>query len=173
LHYTWNNEPSTWGWNSELGLPEYQWVLVALVIEPNQATMYVRNDAQLFSATNSVANNLEEFDGVLYFGRDPHNGIRLFVGWLDDVRIYDRALPATEIEQLYAKASMPPAVTAAISREGNNALLSWTGGSPPYQVQIKTNLSSVDWQVLGMWDNTNSILITRTNAAAFYRIIGY
>lgn len=171
LRYTWNNEPLTWGWNSQLGLPENQWVLVALVIEPNQATMYLHNDEQLYSATNAVPNRFEEFDGVLYLGRDPPDSTRLFAGWLDDVRIYTRALPALEIEQLFVRAFAPPAITIAVSRQGNDLLVSWAGGTAPYQVQITTNLATVNWQNFGPALNANNLVITRTNAAAFYRII--
>jgi hypothetical protein len=162
----------TWGWNSGLVLPDNQWVLAALVVEPTQATIYLRDGNQLFSATNVVHNSVEEFDGALYFGRDSYDSTRQFAGWLDDVRIYNRALPATEIEQLYAEAFTPPVITAGISRQGNNLRVSWAGGNVPYQVQIKTNFDSLDWQNLGMPINTNSIVITPSNAAAFYRIIG-
>ncbi len=172
LRYSWNDNPMTWGWNSGLGLPENQWVLVALVVEKTQATLFLRDGDQLFSATNAVPNQAEEFDGALYFGRDPYDNLHQFAGWLDDVRIYDRALAATEIEQLYSAALTPPVITSGISRQGNVVRLSWVGGGVPYQVQFKTNLSSLNWQNLGTTVNTNSIVITPTNSAAFYRIVG-
>jgi len=172
LRYTWNNLPATWGWNSGLTLPENQWVLVALVIETNRAIMHLRLPGGLFSATNAVPNSLEEFDGTLFFGRDPPDSVRLFVGWIDDVRIYDRPLPASEIQTLYAGAFTPPSITAGIARQGTNLLLSWTGGGASFQVQIKTNLSSTNWENLGSLSQTNRLLLPPTNPAGFYRIIG-
>jgi len=173
LRYSWNDNPMTWGWNSGLGLPDNQWVLIALVVEPAQATIYLRNDEQLFSATNVVFSSAEEFDGPLYFGLDAYDtSTRQFAGWLDDVRIYNRALPATEINQLYAEAFTPPVITTGISRLGNNLRLNWVGGSAPYQVQFKTNLTDPTWQSLAPAVNTNSLVITPTNASTFYRIVG-
>jgi hypothetical protein len=161
----------TWGWNSGLALPENQWVLASLVVEPSQATIYLRDGNQLFSATNLVPNSIEEFDGALSFGRDTYDSTRYFVGSMDEVRIYNRALPATEIAQLYAEAFTPPNIRTIIARQGNDLVLSWLGGTAPYQVQIATNLASLNWQNLGPSINSNHIVITPSNPAAFYRIL--
>ena len=172
LRYSWNDNPQTWGWSSGLGLPEYQWVLAALVIEPNQATMYLRNVEQLYSATNAVPNSAEEFDGPLSFGIDTIDTNRRFAGYLDDVRIYNRALLATEIDRLYAEGFTGSPIIAGLSRQGNILRLNWLGGSPPYQVQSKTNFASPVWQNFGTPINTNSLILTFSNAAAFYRVLG-
>ena len=37
-------------------------------------------------------------------------------GWLDEVRIYDRALSANEVAQLYAMEALAPAITPAPPR---------------------------------------------------------
>ena len=42
----------------------------------------------------------------------PYNGFR---GAMDDVRIYNRALPATEVQQLYAYESVPEPSTLALA----------------------------------------------------------
>ncbi|MHC4676611.1 MAG: LamG-like jellyroll fold domain-containing protein, partial [Planctomycetota bacterium] len=42
LHYIWNNNSaSTWDWQGGPQIPQNQWVMVALVIEPDKATAYV------------------------------------------------------------------------------------------------------------------------------------
>jgi uncharacterized repeat protein (TIGR03803 family) len=64
------------------------------------------------------------------------------------------------------------AIVAQISQQGANLLLSWTGGIAPYQVSMMTNLNGSVWQNVGSPANATSLLVSPTNAAAFYRIQG-
>ena len=63
-------------------------------------------------------------------------------------------------------------ITAILSSQGTEILLSWTGGTAPYQVQMTTNLVNPVWQDVGGSLSTNSLTLLPTNAAAFYRILG-
>ncbi len=63
-------------------------------------------------------------------------------------------------------------IAATISPQDGNLLLSWAGGLPPYQAQVTTNLSPVAWQDFGSATGGTSLLITPSNNAAFYRILG-
>jgi hypothetical protein len=63
-------------------------------------------------------------------------------------------------------------IISMISLEGGNLLLSWSGGIPPYQVQATTDLGSPNWQNFGGPISSNSLSITPTNDATFYRIGG-
>jgi hypothetical protein len=65
-----------------------------------------------------------------------------------------------------------PPITAIMSPQGGNLLLSWTGGIPPYQVQIAPYLPAAAWQNFGGATSGTSLVITPTNNAAFYRILG-
>jgi hypothetical protein len=65
-----------------------------------------------------------------------------------------------------------PGITAFISLQGANALLSWSGGTPPYQVQTTADVTTTNWLSFGPSLNTNSLILSATNTAAFYRIIG-
>lgn len=65
----------------------------------------------------------------------------------------------------------PPIVTSAVLL-GNNLTLNWGGGISPYQVQMTTNLLAPNWQNWGSPIGGNSLLISPTNPAAFYRISG-
>jgi uncharacterized repeat protein (TIGR03803 family) len=63
-----------------------------------------------------------------------------------------------------------PLPSIAISTQGTNIVLSWSGGQPPYWVQMATDLAGAAWQtVAGPMTNT-TLLVTPTNAAAFYRV---
>jgi len=65
-----------------------------------------------------------------------------------------------------------PPIFSSLSREGSNLVLGWTGGIPPYQVQVKTNVQGAPWQSSGGPLNTNRLFLTPSNAAGFYRIQG-
>jgi hypothetical protein len=65
-----------------------------------------------------------------------------------------------------------PPIVAALALQSTNALLSWTGGIAPYQVQMTTNLSSLTWQPFGPPTNATSLLVPASDPAGFYRILG-
>ena len=94
LRYHWNE--SQWWWNSGLTVPNQEWTYVALVVEPDKATLYLNGEA----AVNNVAHTAEEFDGALRLGADAHSGPRRFKGLMDEVCIWNRALSQEEIRAL-------------------------------------------------------------------------
>jgi hypothetical protein len=63
-----------------------------------------------------------------------------------------------------------PPILGAISAEGDQLVLSWSGGIAPYQVQRNADLSGTNWQNFGGPLSTNRLAITPSNAAEFYRI---
>jgi len=65
-----------------------------------------------------------------------------------------------------------PPISATIALQGADVLLSWSGGVAPYQVQMTTNLSAPDWQSVGGPNNSTNLVLTPSNAAAFYRVFG-
>ena len=104
LGYNWNNNTKTWRWQTELFLPDEEWVFAALVLEPDKATLYLGQDGQLVSAVNHTPHRFEEFEGQIRIGDDNHPGPpvmkRHFKGWIKDVSIYDYALSPSEIEAI-------------------------------------------------------------------------
>lgn len=107
LFYCWNDTEDTWAWHSGLIMPDKKWALVAVVLEPTKATLYLGQDGKLGSAVNMVNHDIEEFNGATRIGHDkkPDFPPRFFKGTIDDVRFYDRALSETEIEQLFSSIS--------------------------------------------------------------------
>lgn len=65
-----------------------------------------------------------------------------------------------------------PPIISAITPQGANLLLSWTGGISPYQVQMTTNLENPNWSDVGGLVGGNSLTISPTNTATFYQILG-
>jgi hypothetical protein len=145
LRYNWNADPETWGWDSGLVVPDGQWVFVALVVEPERATLWLDDGVTRTSATNVHRHAPEAFDGPLRLGRDA-GGTRYFRGALDEVRVYPYALSADEIGALAdtfgpADAPLPP--DGGTRFEG--AALSWapSPGATLHRVYLGTDWAAV------------------------------
>ncbi|PWU16345.1 MAG: hypothetical protein C5B50_13770 [Verrucomicrobia bacterium] len=65
-----------------------------------------------------------------------------------------------------------PPIIAAVSLQTTNLFLSWAGGIGPYQVQMATNFGNPIWQTIAGPLATNSISLTISNDAGFYRVVG-
>jgi len=87
LRYNWNNQPDAYSWTSGLFVPDNEWVYVALVIEPDSATLFM-NDTL---AVHKIAHSAEEFNGNFEIGRDNLNATRYFKGLIDEVTVWNRA----------------------------------------------------------------------------------
>jgi hypothetical protein len=59
-----------------------------------------------------------------------------------------------------------------ISMQGTNLLLGWSGGVAPYQVQTTTNLGIPGWQNIGDSTSATNLILSPSDAGAFYRIQG-
>ncbi|MGI8966060.1 MAG: LamG-like jellyroll fold domain-containing protein, partial [Limisphaerales bacterium] len=97
LRYTWADIPETYNWDSGLVPPDGVWTFVAVVIEPTQATMYMYDGTVLRSAVNLVNHPVQGFQGPTLIGRDGGNVARSYIGDLDEIAIYDRALSESQI----------------------------------------------------------------------------
>jgi hypothetical protein len=65
-----------------------------------------------------------------------------------------------------------PPIIASMSLQDSNLLLSWSGGIGPYQVLMTTDLVNSAWIPVGSPITANSLLLSPTNASAFYRLSG-
>jgi uncharacterized repeat protein (TIGR03803 family) len=63
-----------------------------------------------------------------------------------------------------------PLPLISISTQGTNIVLNWNGGQPPYSVQMATDLATPAWQTIAGPMTNTTLLVTPTNAAAFYRV---
>ena len=97
LCYHWNN--AHWSWRSSLFVPLDTWTFVALVVSPGGATLYVDGEAA-YDTTGSWPE--VEFAEPMWLGKDfeDNRQARYFKGWIDDVRVYDFSLDASEIEHV-------------------------------------------------------------------------
>jgi hypothetical protein len=94
LKYHWNDQ--YYGWNSGLTLSKSTWHFVAMAISPTQALLCV-DDQTAVNVNNHVA---EAFDGETRIGM--HNYSSSYIpAKIDDVRIYNRTLSVSELNELY------------------------------------------------------------------------
>jgi hypothetical protein len=117
LGYNWNNEQPTFGWNSGLIPPAGQWSLVAVVVSPTNATIYMLNSSGLASAPHPYNHIVLPFDSSALIGDDSGdggNGARGFAGTIDGVAIFNKALSQSQLLALYSAgsgvANFPPAI---------------------------------------------------------------
>ncbi len=112
LGYVWNNEPASYNWSptADAGLPtlpESDWAYVALVVQPDQAAVFIAttNNAGSFTgATNYLQHVNQKFDGPTLFGSDSGLPDYSFLGNIDEVAFFDRALGVGELYTQYASA---------------------------------------------------------------------
>jgi uncharacterized repeat protein (TIGR03803 family) len=64
------------------------------------------------------------------------------------------------------------AIVANISLNDTSLMLNWTGGIAPYQVMMTTNLNSPSWQNIGSPTSLTNLILSPSNAGAFFRIQG-
>ena len=63
--------------------------------------------------------------------------------------------------------SQPPNMQIALLT--NALVLSWSGGNPPFQIQVSTNLSSI-WQNVGALVTNHNMAVFPKGASAMYRV---
>jgi Concanavalin A-like lectin/glucanases superfamily len=118
LIYNWNNEQPTYSWSSGLIPPLSQWSLVALVVTPTNATIYVLNTSGLAASSHAYTHVNQGFDGTTLIGDDSYdggNGTRAFSGTIDDVAVFNYALSQGQLLALYTAASGVSSFAPAIA----------------------------------------------------------
>jgi hypothetical protein len=89
-----------------------------------------------------------------------------WTGLLDEVRVYGRAITPLEVRALTYQ-GIPPTLTIAAAAAKVN--VSWPMEAVGYELQSNTNLVSGTWiAVAGV--TTNSVSVTTTDSALFYRL---
>jgi hypothetical protein len=79
-----------------------RWYFVTLVISADDTNIYLYDDTGTLKTYTDTADNLvKDINTTWDIGRDPIGGTRYWPGKLDEVRIYNRALSAEEVRELY------------------------------------------------------------------------
>jgi hypothetical protein len=99
LAYTWNNAINTYTWNSGLTVPDLTWCMVAVSVTSTSATAYLCESSGITSATNTVSHTSTTLDDIK-ISQDDFGG-RIFTGNIAIAKLYDTALSAGQISQLF------------------------------------------------------------------------
>jgi hypothetical protein len=131
---------------STINIADNAWHFIAVSISGSELKGYIDGDLQFAVPYSNVGNMSDDFN-VGLVNASPN---AYFNGKIDDVRIYDRALSAEEILQLYQgglglKASNPHPADGAINIDPNT-VLSWSPGkdADSHDVYLGTNYDDVN-----------------------------
>ncbi len=183
MSYNWNNNAATYDSSSGLTVPSGAWSMVAMTITPTNSVIYVNGTA---GTPNNVTNaSLSLAQAGFAIGADPQSFTlpsRIFNGKMDEAAIFNYALSASQIQQLYTSAITAPVTvntnsTNVVFSVANSQLtLSWPADHIGWQLQAQTNKLSVgistNWVNVSGTTGTNKILIpiNLTNGTVFYRL---
>jgi hypothetical protein len=110
IGYIWNGNNYGLSPSSDLGLPtlpDSDWAYVALVVQPNQAALYVcasNNVAGFAGVTNPAPHAIQAFAGATLIGTEAGFPLRSLNGAMDEVAIWNRALGEGELYSQYGAA---------------------------------------------------------------------
>jgi Concanavalin A-like lectin/glucanases superfamily/Immunoglobulin I-set domain/Immunoglobulin domain len=153
--YDWNDDNATYNWPSYLTMSDSDWSFVGLVVQPDQASMYLANGANVStftSATNYVPHANQPFESWTWIGGDPGFQGSYFNGDVDEVAIFDRPLSAGELYTEYAaavggvapKIFLDPALSVSSLYAGDTVTLNVdAGGTPALSYQWRKDGSPI------------------------------
>ena len=145
-------------------LPVGEWAHVAAVFDGTNLVFYIDGQETGRGAFSFGPTT----DATITIGCDNSGGWNAFNGTLDEVRIYDSALPATEIKKMAAKlgATKPTPADGSVN-PANWANLSWTSGSTAvfHEIYVGTNYDDV-------FNGTGDTFRAKQPAALNFHIVG-
>ena len=99
--YHWNDNISTYNWNSTLYVPNTIWSMIAISISTNSATAYLCNANGTTSATNTFLHTyMSGFN--FYIATDPSDLVnRTFKGKIAKCMVFNTALSQSDIISIY------------------------------------------------------------------------
>jgi hypothetical protein len=168
IGYNWRDQNDIF-WDSAFSPPPGQWSLVALIVEPTRAGIYIFNaNGFAFRENTGLTPRVPvPFDVPEHIGTDPSyaDGRQNFNGTIDEVAVFNRALSQAELQAIYngALASAPPP-TIEITRSGGSVQLTWPRG-------LLLEASAVN----GPWSTNSTAVSPYTTPASqtqkFYRVV--
>jgi hypothetical protein len=168
LGYRWNLD-TTGSFESGLVPPANQWSMVALVIEPTMATLYLGTSGSLTNVVNPIPHIIEAAWGLgALIGCDgTQQAARTFQGVIDEVAMFDKALSFDQINSLYGAAINQARPTLSIAPAADGKMAIRWDGSGTLQSTPALQGSGTAWIDLG---TTNPVLVRPVGTAEFYRV---
>jgi hypothetical protein len=107
IGYHWNDNGSTYGWDSGLSVPNNAWSMMAVTVSSTEAIAYLGKSTGITTATNTTSHSPVVGPPLNFFisqdrgGGPGGGGYRNFVGSISQVLIYNRTLSNSEITQTF------------------------------------------------------------------------
>jgi hypothetical protein len=107
IGYHWNDNGSTYGWDSGLSVPNNAWSMMAVTVSSTEAIAYLGKSTGITTATNTTSHSTVVGPPLNFFisqdrgGGPGGGGYRNFVGSISQILIYNRALSNSEITQTF------------------------------------------------------------------------
>lgn len=141
-----------------------QWVQLTGVYDGTTWRLY-RNGVEVDSNAGPAAPLASSGDDWA-IGSTGNGWEGLFVGAIDEVAVYDKALSAARVQALYTTGVSGAVVTPAsltIARNGSNVVLTWTGGTLQQADAITGSFSDVGAA-------TSPLTVTPAGAGKYYKL---
>jgi hypothetical protein len=103
IGYSWNDNPSTWGWDSGLQATVGAWSMIAVTISSTSATAYVFNASNPTGLNRTNAVSHSTLNGLkFYIGSEPFDlNNRAFLGKIATAMVYSNALTQADITNIF------------------------------------------------------------------------
>ena len=167
LGYNWADNSATYNWQtSGCSPPTNQWSFVALVITPNDATIYTLNTNGAFFGNNPVSNAILGFTGTTLIGQDSLALNRTFAGSIDDVAIFNYSMTPDQVQNLYIAGTGGPMLLF----DGHNLTWNVTLLANVIEVVTLQQASSLKGPWTDISGATSPWPVTTTGSGTFYRL---
>jgi len=93
IGFHWNNDSTSYSWNSGLSVTNNVWCMVSVTVSPTTTTAYLNTTASTPLSFTAVSQSLD----ALRVANDSLSSSRSFNGRIGQVMMYNRALTADEI----------------------------------------------------------------------------
>lgn len=138
------------GSNGTAIMADDTWHHCAVVLDPTNGTtvgdllFYIDGQLDTLSAVGGTAINTSQANNVR-IGASQGIAGRSLTGKMDDIRIYDRALSADEIEDLVTAVEIPLEILDITTLENGNVAVTWTGPPGEYYFEYSFDLTEGSW----------------------------
>jgi len=168
VHLPWDNSRVYFDASDRIDRPsseaetEGAWVHWAFVKDANAGTMKIFRNGALWHSGTGKTNSIGTISQA-YFG--SQNGVRYYTGLLDDLRVYDVALPNSAITSLYTNALNPHTLDYAAGSGGSisgvtSQTIDHASNGCPVTAVPDANHSFVDWSDGGTANPRTDLKVT-------------